>query len=281
MALEVVPGSEAVGTEDKTPGLAAKDERVSMPQPKGLPRGKLRFRASTQYQEVLDDHLLPSGLEIKMDVGSGKNLARLSPGQNVDYSGAKDNYPMVRDALRAAATWNNVELLKKLLATCFYDSAAMCPALLEASSKGYADVVDALLEGGMSKADPVLVDGTEGQSALHRAMMNGHEDISKRLIDALPSADVAKPLNKQGMDPFQAAREEDLGMMAKRLEKYLAERPFCPPVASARAADVPFGSSSDMALPRTVESSNLSWISLVSVGLIVVGCAWAFRFRKV
>jgi len=30
-------------------------------------------------------------------------------------------------------------------------------------------------------------------------------------------------LNKQGLDPFTAAREQDLGMMAKRLEKYLAD----------------------------------------------------------
>lgn len=200
------------------------EARVGMPQPKGIPRGKLRFRASNVYQEVLDDHLLPAGLEIKMDVATGKNLARLCSGQSADYAGAKDNYPMVSAALRQAATMNNAELVRALLATCFYDSATMSPALLEASAKGYADVVTVILAGGMAKADPVAIDAKEGQSALHRAMTNGHEEICKQMIDLLPSADAARPKNIQGLDPFEATREEDMGMVAKRLEKHMAQR---------------------------------------------------------
>lgn len=225
MALDIISGADAAmpGVQ-KSAKETAMEGRMGMPQPKGLPRGKLRFRASTTYQEVLDDHLLPTGLEIQMDVSSGKNLARLSPGQSADYAGAKDNYPMVSAALRQAATTDNASLAKALVATCFYDAATMSPALLEASARGFGDVVDVLLAGGMAKADPVAVDATEGQSALHRAMTNGHEDICKKIIDTLSSAGDARPKNKQGLDPFEATREEDMGMVAKRLEKYLAER---------------------------------------------------------
>ncbi|CAK0788105.1 unnamed protein product [Prorocentrum cordatum] len=225
MEIELLPGSDAAEAgAQKSAKDSAMEARVGMPQPRGLPRGKLRFRASTVYQEVLEDHLLPAGLEIQMDVETGRNKARLCPGQVVDYVGATDNYPMVAAALRQAATANKPDLVRALVATCFYDSAAMSSALLEASAKGYADVVDVLLVGGMAKANPVAIDATEGHSALHRAMTNGHEDICKKMIDGLPSADLARPKNKQGLDPFEAAREEDLGMVAKRLEKHLAER---------------------------------------------------------
>jgi len=222
MELEICPQSEtSVPEVQKSAKEIALEARIGMPQPKGLPRGKLRFRASNVYQEVLEDHCLPAGLEIKMDVGTGKNLARLCSGQTVDYAGSKDNYPMVCDALRAAATWNKPDVVKALVATCFYDVASMSPALLEASAKGYPDVVYALLAGGMSKADPVALDAKEGQSALHRAMMNGHEEICQRMIDTLKSPEAARPLNRQGLDPFAATREEDMGMVAKRMEKYL------------------------------------------------------------
>jgi len=224
MELELVPGSDASAVVgDATP---LREARVGMPQPKGLPRGRLRFRATPFYQEVLEDHLLPPGLEIQMDMEKGVNMARLGPGQTADYAGATDNYPAVRDALRAAATWNKPELVQALVATCFYDSESMGPALLEASAKGYKEVVAAMLtgKGAMSKADPVAIDAKEGQSALHRAMTNGHEEICHMMIDALPSAAAARPLNRQGLDPFDAAREEDLGMVAKRMQKYLEQR---------------------------------------------------------
>lgn len=225
MEIELLPGSEASEPEAvKTAKESALEGRIGMPQPKGLPRGYLRFRASNTYQEVLEDHLLPGGLEIQMDVKTGKNMARLNPGQVVDYAGAEDNFPMVRDALRQAATMNNAERVRALLATCFYDAGAISPALLEASAKGHEDVVNALLLGGLCKADPAAIDEKEGQSALHRAMTNGHEEICKKLIDALPSADAAHPINRQGLDPFAATREEDMGMVAKRMEKYLSER---------------------------------------------------------
>ena len=86
--------------------------RVSLPQPSaGLPRGKLRFRPKREYQEVLEDHCLPAGLSIKMDVSTGKNLACLGEGQTVNYDGAKDNYGAVGDAVRAAVTWDKPEPL--------------------------------------------------------------------------------------------------------------------------------------------------------------------------
>lgn len=225
MEIELLPGADAAEAGvQKSAKESAVEARVGMPQPRGLPRGKLRFRASSVYQEVLEDHLLPAGLEIQMDVETGKNKARLCSGQVVDYAGAKDNYPMVSAALRQAATANQPDLVRALVATCFYDAAAMSSALLEASAKGYADVVDVLLAGGMAKADPVAIDATEGQSALHRAMTNGHEEICKKMLDTIPSADAARPKNKQGLDPFEATREEDMGMVAKRLEKHLAQR---------------------------------------------------------
>mmetsp|Transcript_17638 Transcript_17638/g.30892 ORF Transcript_17638/g.30892 Transcript_17638/m.30892 type:complete len:228 (+) Transcript_17638:46-729(+) len=224
MDLEVVAGRGPAEESHTSAKDVMKAERIGMPQGQGLPRGKLRFRPSRDWQGVLEDHLLPAGLEIQMDVGRGTNMARLGPGGTVDYASAKDNYPEVRDALRAAATWNKKDRVKALIDTCFYDSASMSPALLEASSKGYTDIVDLLLAGGMSKADPVAIDATEGQSAFHRAMTNGHEDICKKIIDVLPSDSAARPVNRQGLDPFAATREEDMGMVAKRMEKYLSEK---------------------------------------------------------
>ena len=82
----------------------------------------------------------------------------------------------------------------------------------------------ALLAADLVQPDVAAVDAREGQSALHRALMNGQEEVAKVLLDHVESSEAARPKNRQGLDPFEAAREEDLGMVAKRMEKYLAAR---------------------------------------------------------
>ena len=121
-------------------------------------------------------------------------------------------------------TWDKPERVAALVQTCFYDSATLLPALLEASGKGHTDCVRALLAADLAKPDVAAVDATEGQSALHRALTNGQEEVAKLLVDQVPSSEAARPKNRQGLDPFEAAREEDLGMVAKRMEKHLAAR---------------------------------------------------------
>eukprot|EP00747_Dinoflagellata_sp_TGD_P188872 gnl/TRDRNA2_/TRDRNA2_48469_c0_seq1.p2 gnl/TRDRNA2_/TRDRNA2_48469_c0~~gnl/TRDRNA2_/TRDRNA2_48469_c0_seq1.p2 ORF type:complete len:307 (+),score=84.86 gnl/TRDRNA2_/TRDRNA2_48469_c0_seq1:40-960(+) len=237
MELGLVPGAE----DEAEPGDGGAKEKLKEQRKEqqqsdvdvkksgatlGLTKGRLRFRAQPFFQEVLEDHILDGGLEIKMDMERGVNMARLPSGQTVDYSGIESNYPEVKDALRAAATWNDPARVQLLVGTCFYDSATMSPALLEAAAKGYTEVVAVLLNGknGMSKASATALDSAEGTSALHRAMMNGHEEICKMMIDTLESAEVARPLNKQGLDPFEATRQEDLGGVARRMQKYLDEK---------------------------------------------------------
>ena len=141
-ALEIVVSAETTEPSSAGGPEAVKRPRVSLPQSStGLPRGKLRFRPNREYQEVLEDHCLPAGLTIKMDVSTGKNLACLGEGQAIDYAGAKDNYGAVGDAIRAAVTWDKPDRVASLVKTCFYDGATLLPALLEASGKGHTDCV--------------------------------------------------------------------------------------------------------------------------------------------
>lgn len=46
-----------------------------------LPAGKEMFEPSHEWQPVLDHHVLPAGCEIRMDLSTGKNQAKLSTTQ--------------------------------------------------------------------------------------------------------------------------------------------------------------------------------------------------------
>ena len=52
-----------------------------------VPEGKIFFEPSFEWQTVLENHVCPPGLEFKLDLSSGENLARIPPPE--DFSSGR------------------------------------------------------------------------------------------------------------------------------------------------------------------------------------------------
>jgi hypothetical protein len=71
-----LPPPRRAGDDDGSQSSWLKSGRKTV-----LPAGKEMFVPTTQWQAVLDHHVLPAGCEIRMDVSTGKNQARISTTQ--------------------------------------------------------------------------------------------------------------------------------------------------------------------------------------------------------
>merc|ERR1712228_621677 len=118
----------------------------------------------------------------------------------------------VAAVVRAAASWGERSKLRRLLASCFVTSQACAGALCESAAAGYEEIVQELLR---ARAVATATDGNTRKTALHFACERGHEDVAKCLLAG--GADLCA-LDAAGRTPCALAREQDLGMMAKRLE---------------------------------------------------------------
>merc|ERR1712129_525048 len=70
-----------------------------------------------------------------------------------------------------------------------------------------------------ARALPDACDGVVGKTVLHYACEEGHENVATMLIAA--GADITAK-DRDGNNPCELARQKDMGMMAKRLEKHVA-----------------------------------------------------------
>jgi len=132
----------------------------------------------------------------------------------VCVSTGRDDEGELQKALRATASWGKVLHLRRLLASCHVPASACGGALVEASERGFEEVVAELLRAG---AYPGATDGSaHRKTALHFACEQGHEGVARHLLAA--KADL-KSTDASGRTPCDLAREQDLGMLPKRLEK--------------------------------------------------------------
>jgi len=195
---------------------------------------RLLFREQFFWQELFPEHVTLGGLEFHVGLADGNNLARKCgpPDSNpravadddVHFIKAascvrdgKEDEPEVEKAVRAASSWGDRVRLRRLLASCYVTVPACGGALCEAARRGHEGVVKELLR---ARASPVSDDGSgKGwKTALHIACEQGQEDIAKLLVAS--RADL-QALDSGGRTPCELAREQDLGMMAKRLELLL------------------------------------------------------------
>merc|ERR1711879_760217 len=131
-------------------------------------------------------------------------------------TGGRQDESEVSIALRAAASWGGQEQVRRLLASTFASPHSCEGALCEAASRGYTDVVAELLRARAS-ADSC---SSGEKTALHCACEQGQEETAKLLLSggaALHAKDATC------RTPCDLAREQDFGIMAKRLEAFYSE----------------------------------------------------------
>jgi hypothetical protein len=208
--------------------------------------GKLFFRPQFFWQEVLPEHVLdvpwlekgklvddekrtfareqnatfPALGDTLTQVNASELLADNDPkiiAAAVCVDEAREDEASVAKIVRSVCTWGDLAKLRRLLTSAFVPPRACDGAMCEAARLGHREVVEDLLRAG---ASAVACDKGTAKTALHFACMQGHEDLAMLLVDAkgdLLAKDVA------GMTPCQLAREQDFGMMAKRLEKHTTD----------------------------------------------------------
>ena len=125
---------------------------------------------------MLPEHVLPSGLEIRLDISSGRNYARL-PGSGAASVAAppgdgSDEASVVK-LLCDAATWGQQARVEELLRSCHVRQEVLAAPLAEAAGRGHLEVCVKLIE---ARAEP-LGKGPKGVTALHRAAGEGHEEV--------------------------------------------------------------------------------------------------------
>lgn len=221
---------------EKNSGGEAQGADVS--ELKGMPRGgklgpgRYLFRAQMFWQEMLPEQVAETGAEFKVGLNDGKNFARIpqdfkgvpkapapeSPellAAAVCVPSGREDEAEVAKVLRGAAGWGDHLKVRRLLASAFVPAGACSGALCECALGGHEQVVKELLR---AKALPSSDDGA-AKTALHMACEQGHEGVAKLLLEA--KADLACK-DGTGQTPCELAREKDMGMMAKRLEKFAA-----------------------------------------------------------
>eukprot|EP00420_Gonyaulax_spinifera_P026614 CAMPEP_0197914226 /NCGR_PEP_ID=MMETSP1439-20131203/78161_1 /TAXON_ID=66791 /ORGANISM="Gonyaulax spinifera, Strain CCMP409" /LENGTH=226 /DNA_ID=CAMNT_0043536129 /DNA_START=65 /DNA_END=745 /DNA_ORIENTATION=+ len=206
-----------------------------LPRGAGLGPGRFLFRGQLFWQELLPEHVATNQLEFRIGMGDDKrNYARIPSDHYtavpdlmedgdprliaaaVCLPEGRQDEAEVAAVVRAAASWGDRPKLRRLLASCFVQRRACAGAICEAAAKGHEEVVQELLRAG---ASPNADDGAARKTALHFACEQGHESIAKLLLEG--RADM-QAVDAKGRTPCELAREQDLGMMAKRLEKLAA-----------------------------------------------------------
>uniref|UniRef100_A0A7S4UER9 Uncharacterized protein n=1 Tax=Alexandrium monilatum TaxID=311494 RepID=A0A7S4UER9_9DINO len=194
--------------------------------------GRLLLRGHDFWQELLPEHVTKAGLEFHVALDTGCNLAR-KPGKRHDHQPralpeedpayvavarcipdsepAQEDEAEVEKAIKAACSWGRRGRLRRLLVSCFVPARCCLGALCEAAQRGHEEIVGELLRAGVP---PGARDAQK--TALHFACEQGHEGVARQLLGA--RADLCAT-DSSGRTPCELAREQDLGMLAKRLEK--------------------------------------------------------------
>jgi len=199
--------------------------------------GRVLFRGQPFWQELLPEHVTKAGNEFHVALDTGRNLARIPSNRHDrnprplpeddpayiaaavcidDGQPAQDDEAEVEKAVKQASSWGDRVRLRRLLVSCWVPARICCKALCEASMRGHEEIVAEMLR---AKVAPSSNDGESRKTALHFACENGHEGVAKLLLTAKAELNAT---DATGRTPCELAREQDLGMLAKRLEKAFA-----------------------------------------------------------
>jgi hypothetical protein len=135
----------------------------------------------------------------------------------------KNRIEEYRTSLAAAASNGNTEMVQLLLE---YGAAINgSGAIVVAAEEGHGHIVQLLLENG-ADIDEIGVEGPPGDagledlgSALHKAIMNGHEELAVWLIDAGASTELG---DAQGRTPEVLALEFNRRRVLDHIRRELA-----------------------------------------------------------
>ena len=191
------------------------------------------FRPALFYQTVQPWHVADAGLEFRLNFETQFNEARFP--NTIDFqthperleelkkkatcivAEGRDDRPRLLRRLRNATTWNRPEEVLELIRTCYVTKDIALPALHEASASGFLSIVELFIQAGTSPED---VGPESTKNALHIACENGHEEVARYILTNMPSKEavMSKTLDARGLNAFEILRENDMGMMARRLE---------------------------------------------------------------
>jgi hypothetical protein len=203
--------------------------------------GKCYFRPALFWQVVREFHIVDAGLEFRMNFESKVNEARFPSSLDLESNPAqlavakeratsivqdkdgREDFRLLSMKLRNFCTWGKEEEVKNIIRTCYVTKDVAVPALHEACRFGFLNIVKLLV----SAKTPASAFGTQSaKNCLHIACENGHEEIAKFLIvhGFSSQAGVMAETNvTNGLSPFAILRQNDMGMMAKRLETLMKE----------------------------------------------------------
>jgi hypothetical protein len=200
-----------------------------------LPDGKRLFNPSFEWDEILSEHVVPAGLEMRKDLGTGKRYARLNPraattqakygatgSREANINGAEycqSDAAAFAKQLNDAATWGRTDIMRGLLnantTACAVDFLSR--PLCEASARGHVEICEMLLS---VHADPLSRGVSQGVTPLHRAAGEGQEEVLNALLISCIAAGRTEALalkDDLGRTCLEVARENDFGPMASRV----------------------------------------------------------------
>ena len=201
------------------------------------------FRPSLLWEVCLDDHVLPAGIEMRVDLAAGKNHARFAPPDGAQlqhaYEGSsrhaaisqqqtrtvsseQQDAPAVKTKLLAACTWGDPDAARHLIRTCFVSSRIASEALVETAQHGNMCIAAALIDAG-ADADQ-SVDQLDSKTALHIACQHAHEALAAYLISRMSQQGIHKRTRTSSCTAFDLLRQSDLGGVARRLEALASGR---------------------------------------------------------
>ena len=120
--------------------------------------------------------------------------------------------------IKNAATWDDIDMVKTLLSTCYVTKAIAIPALLEAISNRHEELVRFLVLKAKTPTTE-FCSKSMMKNPLHIAAENGHENILNFLLSTIstfnecmiPTADATS------QTIIDILRNNDMGMKAKRI----------------------------------------------------------------
>ncbi|KAL3927166.1 MAG: hypothetical protein SGPRY_002952 [Prymnesium sp.] len=196
-----------------------------------VPLGRMRFRPQMFWQEVLPQHLVDASLQLRADIASGKNFARIASEKEYASDGAlaraaavaladidetAPDAEAVARALRSAVAWGDPVRVRHLLCSCYCGIPHLTGALHEAAARGESECVEVLLAAG-AKPDGIV----DGKTALHAACQEGQEQAGRALLAADPT--LCERRDVSGRTPFDVAIDLDHSLVARRLLAFANE----------------------------------------------------------
>ena len=117
-----------------------------------------------------------------------------------------------------------------MIETCYVTRLVAQAALEEAALNGLDEIAQVLIDAGALPNAILAHKG--GKTPFHLACETGNSRVAKVLLQGMPSREAAEQRCDQGHTALQLARSNDLGFMAKQLDKALDAK-FGPRVESS------------------------------------------------